>query len=75
MLQHQHICDVITTVHLSCVTVGGSQHPLVEKWKESQNQVDLLNEIKPILDEAIDQPEALTSPYTTSLFTQVCNKN
>ena len=30
-----------------------------------------MNEINPILDEAIDQPEPLTPRYATSLFTQV----
>jgi len=53
------------------MATGNSEHPLAKQWKESQSYADLLKEINPILDEAIDQPEALTPLYATSLFTQV----
>ena len=53
------------------MTAGDSQHPLVKQWKDSTNHTDLLTEINPMLSKAINQPEALTSQYATSLFTQV----
>ena len=46
-------------------------HPLAKQWKESSLHNDLQQELDPILNQAIDQPEALAPPYATSLPTQV----
>ena len=59
--------------YLLCIAAGSGHNSLTRQWKKSQNHDDLVNEIKPILDDAIDQPEALTPQYATSLFTQVIN--
>ena len=48
-----------------------SVHPLAKQWKESSLHEDLQQELHPILDQAIDQPEALAPRYATSLPTQV----
>ena len=48
-----------------------SIHPLAKQWNESSLHNDLQQELDPILNQAIDQPEALAPRYATSLPTQV----
>jgi len=59
------ICHYLVTGEVTSV------HPLVKQWKGSSLHGDLQQELDPILDQAIDLPEALAPRYATSLPTQV----
>ena len=48
-----------------------SVHSLAKQWRDGSLHDDIQKELDPILDQAIDLPEALAPRYATSLPTQV----
>ena len=50
---------------------GDTGHPLGNKWQDSEDYRILINELDPILDKAIDQPDGIAPKYATNPLTQV----
>ena len=48
---------------------GGN--PLADKWLASENHQLLELELEPLLEKAIDQPDAIAPKYATNPLTQV----
>ena len=62
-----HVCDDCICLNLA----GDSGNPLVNKWLASENCRLLNVELEPILEKAIDQPDAIAPKYATNPLTQV----
>ncbi|XP_065903806.1 broad substrate specificity ATP-binding cassette transporter ABCG2-like [Dysidea avara] len=49
---------------------GDTGHPLGNKWRDSEDYQILIDELNPILDNAIDQPDGITPKYATNSLIQ-----
>ena len=50
---------------------GDTGNPLANKWLASENRQLLDVELDPLLEKAIDQPDAIAPKYATNPLTQV----
>ena len=50
---------------------GDTGNPLANKWLASENHRLLDVELDPLLEKAIDQPDAIAPKYATNPLTQV----
>lgn len=52
---------------------GDTGNPLANKWLASENCHHLNTELDPLLEKAIDQPDAIAPRYATNPLVQVVN--
>ena len=56
---------------ISTYLAGDTGNPLANKWLASENCQLLDAELDPVLEKAIDQPDAITPKYATNPLVQV----
>ena len=62
--------NIINVLYIYIVA-GDTGHPLGNKWRDSEDYQILIDELNPILDNAIDQPDGITPKYATNSLIQV----
>jgi len=64
----------LTPTQNAIYLAGDTGHPLGNKWQDSEDYQILINELDPLLDKAIEQPDGIAPKYATGPLTQVSSR-